>query len=178
MTQSKIDLVSRGPSSKYPGSNEHMSSTVTMRSDLLAALSVKQHNAAPLPTPPWYDKVGKHRRHDHVVITVCSGDGSNGDTRATAAQLGGSAPRHILAKRRPQPPWGAVGARPNLKVPNRRVSMENEQSHHARGGALITTICLEFYGDIGKTPNRRALLQTGSFSPKCCSFSENDSSWR
>ena len=84
MTQSKIDLVSRGPSSKYPGSNEHMSSTVTMRSDLLAALSVKQHNAAPLPTPlPWYDKVGKHRRHDHVVITVCSGDGSNGDTRAT-----------------------------------------------------------------------------------------------
>jgi hypothetical protein len=51
MTQSKIDLVSRGPSSKYPGSNEHMSSTVTMRSDLLAALSVKQHNAAPLPTP-------------------------------------------------------------------------------------------------------------------------------
>jgi hypothetical protein len=104
MTQSKIDLVSRGPSSKYPGSNEHMSSTVTMRSDLLAALSVKQHNAAPLPTPlPWYDKVGKHRRHDHVVITVCSGDGSNGDTRATAAQLGGSAPRHILAKRRPNP---------------------------------------------------------------------------
>jgi hypothetical protein len=44
MTQSKIDLVSRGPSFKYLGSNKHMS-TVTMRSDPLAALNVKQHSA-------------------------------------------------------------------------------------------------------------------------------------
>ena len=89
---------------------------------------------------------------------MCLGDGSDGDTRATRGPTR-QRPRHdrqVVPTGR-----GVPWARP--KKCRTVVSIENQQSHRARGGALITTICLEFYGHIGKTPNRRASLQTGIF---------------
>ena len=92
--------------------------------------------------------------------------------RATAATEILAQPRPNSATAPPPPysrqasttPWGAVGGRPNSKAPNRRVSIENQQSNRARGGAPITTLCLDFYGHVGIMPNSSDTLNKRGFS--------------
>jgi hypothetical protein len=92
--------------------------------------------------------------------------------RATAATEILAQPRPNSATAPPPPysrqasttPWGAVGGRPNSKAPNRRVSIENQQSNRARGGAPITTLCLDFYGHVGIMPNSSDTLNKLGFS--------------
>ena len=61
MTHSGFDLVSRGPSSTHPGSNEHVS-TVAVHAATARQLKRHVQHGASHRVAPYNDKVGNHSR--------------------------------------------------------------------------------------------------------------------